>query len=274
MLANIDRHGKAIPIVLVHGSGFSKEVFERQFAGRTLAGRRLIAIDLPGHGESADATDPQAVYSFSGFADAILEFVSAKKLDPCIVAGWSLGGHAALDLIGRSDRIAGVMAFGAPPAANGPLGLIRSMHFCRLLLLAGKGRLSQAETEYFERTCLNGQRPGQFIETLQRVDPLMRPNVSRAIFARRTASQKELVETAEIPVCLLQGGDDALVRTNFMRNVSGPTLFGGETIVFEDCGHAPFLEQPEKFDRLLDEFATAVETGAAHRRVPDLAKAS
>lgn len=102
----------------------------------------------------------------------------------------------------------------------------------------------------------------------------MRPNVSKAILSRKTVSQKELVETASIPVCLLHGADDILVRTSYMRAVSGPALYRGGTIVLDDCGHAPFLEKPEQFDNLLNEFATAVETGTAIDGQLELAKAS
>ena len=263
MLACNVRKGEGIPIVLVHGSGFSKDVFARLFTSEQLAERHLLAIDLPGHGDSANAENPQETYSFSGFADAILGFIKERQLPHCIVAGWSLGGHAALDLIDRSEMVAGVMAFGAPPAPNGPMGLIRSMHFCRLLLLAGKGSLSEAETEYFERVCTNGYGQGRFLAALKRVDPLMRPNVSRSIMRRTLTSQKELVEAARTPVCLLQGADDVLVRTKYMRGIAGPAVFGGGTVILDDCGHAPFLEKPEQFDKLLDLFATSVESGAS-----------
>lgn len=265
MLAHIDRPGSGIPIVLVHGSGFSKEIFAGQFESDSLRDRHLIAVDLPGHGDTPNSADPRATYTYSGFAHAILDFICETDIDRCLVAGWSLGGHAAIDLIDKSDKVAGVMAFGAPPAPNGPLGIVRSMHFCRLLLLAGKGKLSDAEARYFEQACLNGHGKGRFLDTLARTDPMMRPCVSKGIMERKGASQKKIVENASTPVCLLQGSNDMLVRTNYMRGLAGSSLFGGHTIVFEGCGHAPFMEKPREFNDLLAQFAVSVEVQPATR---------
>lgn len=255
-----------MPIVFVHGSGFSKDVFHRQMESTTLGSHRLLALDLPGHGDSQNAATPEQTYSYRGLADAILSFLEAKQLDNCIIAGWSLGGHAALEMIDQSNRVAGIMAFGAPPAANGPIGLIRAMHFCRILLLAGKGKHSPKETEYFERMCLNSHDSGRYRSILQRVDPLMRPNVSKSIMHNKAMSQKQRVEQSNTPLCLLHGATDILVRLSFMKSIQSPALFRGETQVFDQCGHAPFLEKPEQFDRLLVDFCDAVASGAFDQR--------
>lgn len=271
MLAHIDRPGKEIPIVFLHGSGFSKDVFNHQMESEILGKHRLIALDLPGHGDSLNAEAPEQTYSYGGFAKSVLEFIKTKKLDKCIVAGWSLGGHAAMDMIDQSERVAGIMTFGSPPAPNGPIGLIRAMHFCRILLLAGKGKHSPKEIEYFERMCLNGQGAGKFQSVLERVDPLMRPNVSKNIMQNKETSQKQRVEQSNTPLCLLHGADDILVRLSYMRSIQSPALFRGETQVFEQCGHAPFMEQPESFDRLLTDFSQAVVNNEFQLETPPLA---
>lgn len=53
-------HGRGGPaIVLCHGNSSSHRTFEQQLRGELGRRFRLVAIDLPGHGESARARDPR-----------------------------------------------------------------------------------------------------------------------------------------------------------------------------------------------------------------------
>lgn len=220
-------------------------------------------MDLPGHGESSNAIDPGRTYSYRGLAESVLLFIELLGLERCIVAGWSLGGQAAIELVDNSKRIAGVMAFGAPPAPSGPLGLILSMHVSRILLLAGKPVFSDEDAIYFESATLAGHGHGRFLQDLHRVDPLMRPCVSRSILLSRGGSQRNLVEKTTTSVFLLNGENEPLVRNSYMKRLSGPALYGGKAHILHDCGHAPFVEKPDEFNSLLDQFAVHIEAGNA-----------
>lgn len=248
-----------LPIIFLHGSGFSSQVFKQQLQDDVLQNRRLIAIDLPGHGNSSDAKDPKLTYSYAGLASVINQFIVNLGIEKCIIAGWSLGGQVAIEMLDSAPHVAGVFAFGAPPAHNGPLGLILSMHFCKVLLLAGKGQHTLDDVIFFERECLHGHGHGRFLDDLLRVDPRMRPHISRSIMLGSGTSQRQRVEHSRTPICLLHGINDGLVRANYMQTIGGEALYGGSTIMFDDCGHAPFFENPEKFNNLLHQFADDVE---------------
>lgn len=248
-----------LPIIFLHGSGFSSKVFKPQLQSDVLQGRRLIALDLPGHGNSSDAADPKLTYSYAGFASVVNQFIVKLGIEKCIIAGWSLGGQIAIEMLDSAPHVAGVFAFGAAPAHNGPLGLILSMHFCKVLLLAGKGQHTLDDAIFFERECLHGYGNGRFLENLLRVDPRMRPLISKSIMLGGGISQRHRVEHSHTPICLLHGMNDGLIRVGYMHTIGGDALYGGGTVTLDDCGHAPFLENPEKFDNLLHQFADDVE---------------
>jgi len=273
-LAYLDREGDGLPIVFLHGSGFSKEVFENQFKSDALAGHRLIALDLPGHGQSKDADNAQDTYTYSGFAKEVLEFIEETKLVDCIVAGWSLGGQVALEMIDSAPQISGIVAFGAAPAANGPLGLIQSMHFSKTLLLAGKAEFTMGEARNFEEASLGAHADGRFIETLKRTDRKMRPSVARSLLYRYGTSQKARLENSATPVCLLHGRNEPLIRTSYMETLSNPMLYGGKTSIIENAAHAPFLEAQSEFDGHIKGFADAVSSGELISQPLELALAS
>jgi len=245
----------------LHGSGFSKEVFAKQFASKTLSHHRLIAVDLPGHGNSKDAQNPKETYSYSGLANSIVEFILELKIDNCIVMGWSLGGQIALELVDNTPQVSGIMTCGSAPAANGALGLIQSMHISRMLLLAGKATFTDQDAKYFEKTCFGDFTNYEFTETLKRTDKAMRPNISKSVLYGAGISQAKRLKNATKPVCLLHGLNENFIRTHYMKTLADPMLYTGETIFLDHSGHAPFVDATAQFDKVLKDFADVVEHG-------------
>ena len=88
--------GDGPPIVLVHGNSSSSRAFSRQLEGSLGRRRRVVAIDLLGHGRSEDATDA-AAYLLPGHALALIAIAGNFGLDQAVFVGWSLGGHILLE---------------------------------------------------------------------------------------------------------------------------------------------------------------------------------
>jgi pimeloyl-ACP methyl ester carboxylesterase len=93
-LAYLDQ-GEGDPILLIHGFASTKEVNWVQpgwFATLTGAGRRVIAIDNRGHGQSAKLYDPAAYHTTLMAADAgaLLDHLQIERAD---VMGYSMGAR-------------------------------------------------------------------------------------------------------------------------------------------------------------------------------------
>ena len=80
------------PLVLVHGAGGSLRHWPA--AVRRLPGRRVIALDLPGHGSSP----PPAHGSVGACARSVLGLLDALGVDRAAIGGHSMGGAVALTL--------------------------------------------------------------------------------------------------------------------------------------------------------------------------------
>ena len=87
--------GEGPPIVLVHGFASNKEVnwvYTGWVTALTGAGRRVIALDNRGHGESTKLYDPSAYHSATMAADvrALLDHLRLARAD---ILGYSLGAR-------------------------------------------------------------------------------------------------------------------------------------------------------------------------------------
>ncbi|HET8994458.1 MAG TPA: alpha/beta hydrolase [Rhodococcus sp. (in: high G+C Gram-positive bacteria)] len=84
------RTAEGVPVVLVHGMGGDARTWDGFTRRLTAAGRRVVAVDLRGHGRSARATS----YRFSEFAADIAGLCEHLGFDTVDLVGHSLGGHA------------------------------------------------------------------------------------------------------------------------------------------------------------------------------------
>jgi len=100
--------GEGEPIVLVHGFASSKEVnwvYPGWVTALTRAGRRVIALDNRGHGESSKLYDPAAYHSATMAEDvrALLDHLGIGRAD---VMGYSMGArNTAFLALAHPDRL-------------------------------------------------------------------------------------------------------------------------------------------------------------------------
>ena len=95
------------PVIFVHGTRSSAQVWERQVAALRARGIPALAIDLPGHGSRIGE-----IFTLEGAIAAIDDAVDSFDSAPVLV-GHSLGGYATLAYAGgHEDSIAGLMLSG------------------------------------------------------------------------------------------------------------------------------------------------------------------
>ena len=260
-----DSGGPGVPVVLLHGSGANRTVFDRQFTSPLLSRFRLIAPDLPGHGESDDAADA-AQYAMPGFAGSVEEMLLALDVEQAVLFGWSLGGHIAIEMAGRSNaEILGLMLCGAPPVASGPIGILRGFRTNLDLLLATRAQFSAADVQRFYELSYGSSGDPSFLDSIRRCDPRVRPAVAGSLRRGTGHDQRRVVETTELPIAMVNGIDEPFARLGYVAGLRYRHLWGGVCHIVPDAGHAPFRDQPEVFNDLLARFtAHAVAQAAIH----------
>jgi pimeloyl-ACP methyl ester carboxylesterase len=183
-----DDVGRGEPIVLVHGFGSDRTQNWRApgwYETLLQSGRRVVAPDIRGHGESDKPRDP-AAYAQDLRVSDVLAVMDAAGLKRTVVMGYSMGGYMAIHLAKRfgtrvdklivggvgetyfRDRgntlsgVAAALEVENPTTIEDPLGLM----FRRFVDQKGKDRLALA-------ACMRGSRttfsPSQLAEIPQKV---------------------------------------------------------------------------------------------------------
>ena len=253
-----------IPVLLIHGNSFCRGVFRNQLQGRIANNHRFIAFDLPGHGQSSNAPDPERSYTRPGLADAAVELLDNLGVTEAIVFGWSLGGHIGIEMISRFPRMRGLMISAAPPVGRNQMsqGFNASPH----LGVAGRQELSQADIDAFVEGIFGESAEAFLRDAVARADGRFRKRLFEAARAGEGVDQRLIVESSPVPLAVVNGGADHVVNLNYFDTVAYANLWEGRCHPLSGLGHSPFWEAPGDFDPVLERFLQDVETGRATRQ--------
>ncbi len=252
--------GDGEPVLFIHGNSSCKEVFGEQFSSPLLSGYRLVAIDLPGHGESEDAPDPQASYSFGGYADMAGQVIAALGLGRPAVFGWSLGGHVGMEMIGRNLPVARLMTAGSPPVSPDVPCLMQAFNIDpNAENLTAKPAFSDDDAlAYATHTSgVNGVVDPHLLAMVKRTDGRSRALMFQSVATGQPLNEIEIVGQSDVPLAIVNGAEDPFIKHEYFDALAYRALWGGKPVRLAGAAHAPFLQNPDAFNRLLAEFLKA-----------------
>jgi pimeloyl-ACP methyl ester carboxylesterase len=254
-IAVVQSSGKGLPVLLIHGNSSCKEVFRKQYESDLGKAYRMIAMDLPGHGASSNAFDPVATYSMPGYASAAGEVLDALGIDRAVIVGWSLGGHIAIEMVKSWPGTAGIMITGAPPVRRDMDAIMAGFKPTPSLLLAGKNQFTPEDFKAFGELTL-GKLAGnpELDRALHRTDGAARELNFASLAAGKASDQRDIAETAQVPIAVVNGEKDPLVNVDYVGSLKYRTLWDEHCFVLRGLAHVPFLEAPEVFNPILARF--------------------
>ena len=239
------------PLLFLHGVGSDRSAWDAQLEhfGEE---RTVLAIDLPGYGESAAA--PVGRDTRQHFADVALAVLDALDIAQAHVCGLSLGGVIAIAVASRApDRLASLML--ADSFARHPEGraiLERS--------LAGAGELGMAGLAENRVDALLAQPADpalrrRVVATMSRIDPAAYARAAEAVWL---ADQRREVAAISLPTLILYGSQDQITPPSLSEELK--LLIPHAALVeIAGAGHLPNLEQPATFNRVVAAFLNHVE---------------
>ena len=252
--------------MLLHGVATSRLIWSR-VAESLAQRRRVIAVDLPGFGESA-AAGPG--FELEQVADRLVERLGLARLD---LVGHSLGGAVAVAAAARHPGVVRRLVLVAPaglapraPRAAAALGAAaeRAVHVRRVLGpgLAGRARGRQA---LFGATVADAARlhPADARLLLDASGGARR--VAAGVRSALEANLRDAFAASAVPVGLIWGTADRIVPyagLDALRGLRPDALV--ETL--PATGHIPQVERPAAFVAALERILEGLGEGRGARR--------
>lgn len=228
-------------ILLIHGAYQSRLAWDKQMLDSLGDEFRLVAMDLRGHGLSDKPEDEEA-YRAELWADDVHAVIQQLDVVNPVLVGWSFGGLVVLDYLYHygDDQIAGINMVGTAASTTEDEEDPEEGPFLEEVESRGEFVRSMPYEEFSPRDHyyflgFNVLAP---VESIYKIE-----------------DYNDFLSEIEIPVLITHGKEDTVVSLDEERvqtmidNFPQPS-----TSYYENVGHLPFWEAPERFNRELRAF--------------------
>lgn len=258
-IAYYESSGTGPAIMLIHGNSSSGLSYQQQINSALGEKYRLVALDLPGHGNSEPFAEMSA-YGMPGYAAVVAAAAEALDMQDAVFVGWSLGGHIVLEAHNQLEKAKGFVLFGTPPLAFPP-AMEEAFLPNPVVNIGFKPDVTEEEARAYATAFFTPGVPAPevpFVTDVLRTDGNARAGLAASIKPNGYQDEVEIVAHLSIPLAIFQGKEEQLVNETYISKLTMPTLWRNEVQVIDGAGHAAQWEQPEEFNNLLKAFVTDI----------------
>ena len=242
------------PILFIHGWSQNHLCWEKQYDSALTGEFRLVAFDLRGHGMSEAPLDAEHYTDGTLWADDVAAIIDQLRLDRPVLVGWSYGAFVICDYVRThgQDRVTAInFVEGVVRLGEAAFGTFIGPGFLDHFVDATADDLPTniRAMRAFVRACLVKPLSDDDLETAICWNVVVPARV-RAHLAAREIDDDEVLRALEVPLLVTHGRADSVVLPAMAEHVLA-TCPTAEASWYEGVGHAPHLEEPERFNREL-----------------------
>lgn len=260
----VQETGSGEALVLVHGIATDRRIWD-SVTPELARSRRVVALDLPGFGQSAPAGED---FDLERVAGRIARGLAGRGLKgPVDLVGHSLGGGVAITLAVLRPRLVRRLILVAPAGLRPlPAPISRLLATSADAALAARRRAASLTEVAWGRRLLLAMTAADGAG----VSPtLARQMIEASASARRTEPALATITSADLrpvlarvraPVGVIWGEADRTVPIRALEELTGARP-DALIVRLSDAGHVPMVERPDAFIAALERLLSELPTG-------------
>ncbi|MEV5410233.1 alpha/beta fold hydrolase [Thermopolyspora sp. NPDC052614] len=252
-----DDHGTGEPpVVLVHGTPFDRSMWRPQIDHLRRYGRRVIALDLRGYGES---TVVPGITRLDAFARDIAALLDHLAVDGCVLGGLSMGGQIVMEFCRLfPGRVRGLLLADTTHRADTDEGRRARDAMAERLLREGMKPYAHEVLPKMISPATVERLPAVADHVLTMMCATAPEGAAAALRGRGLRPDyTETLARIRVPTLIVVGADDEYTPVADARLMHD--LIPGSTLtIIENAAHMPNLERPAEFNQALDGLLRAV----------------
>ena len=231
---------------------------------------RVITVDLRGHGESSGGGNAPTIERIARDVEELAVFLG---LGEAIGVGWSLGASVLWQVLAgpEGDRFCGAVVIDMTArvrnGAGWDLGLtVEACEARSAAIDADFQNFAQAAGQAIFAQPIAPERKG-IADWASAEFSRSDPSAIAAVWASLVdLDSRALLRQIHHPTLIVHGAQSSLYSDDTADHLVA-ALPNASAVRFQSSGHAPHLEQPEKFNQLLREFADRLSCGRAPQAI-------
>jgi pimeloyl-ACP methyl ester carboxylesterase len=248
-----DVHGsdRAPPIVLVHGLGLCRELWNHHLP-ELAAAHRVVSYDLYGHGDSAPLADEA---SLTGYSEQLVALLDEVEIERAAIVGFSIGGminrRAALD---HPERIWALAILNSPHDRGDVAQREVETRAARAKSEGAMGTMDAALERWFTPAFLASEPPAAELVRHWRASVDSRSYAEAAwVLAHGVRELTGPGRRLEVPSLVMTCENDIGSTPAMARSIAA-AIDGAETVIVPDLRHLGLIEDPAAFTAPLVDF--------------------
>jgi len=241
-------------ILCLHALGHSSKDYSKMFEDDRFNEYRIIALDFPGHGNSADGKETVSSAYYARLTEKLIDQLQLKNI---VVLGNSIGGAVAIRLASnKKNNITSIQL--ANPAGLDKGGLLPKFFLPFMVFFFKKGQQKHPKFQkwfkyYYQKVLPSAEaidRRNEIIGQAYQLAPILVEGWKS--FALPSEDIKKLIPEIDCPVLVTWAMKDKKVQ--YSRNIGAVNKIKQLDLVKYKIGHTPILENPKQFLNDLFEF--------------------
>lgn len=244
-------YGSGIPVVLLHGYLESSLIWG-SFAEKLAAKYRVIAIDLPGHGQSETCGE---IHTMEFMAKIIFELFETLNIEKAFIIGHSLGGYVTLAFLDLyPDKVSGICLFHSHPFADSKETILKRK---REIEVVNAGKKNLMYPDNVTKMYADGNL-SNFSSALERSKIIASQTPVTGLIAvlngmMKRPSRAILMEKGLVPCLWLLGKYDNYINYEVItEKIKLPP--DAYVVILEKSGHLGFIEEETESLKVIIKF--------------------
>jgi pimeloyl-ACP methyl ester carboxylesterase len=238
-------------LLFLHGLGGGHHAWDGQLAHFAGLGFASHAWDQPGYGHSP-TVEP---YDLEQVSAALKRLIESLGGEPVVLVGHSMGGMIAQEAYARfPELIKGlVLGFTSASFGGGSEEFVRQFVEARVAPLNQGQSMAQVAASLMPKMRGAKSDPAGLAHAQAIMASIPPETYRKAVQLLTTFDRKDNLKNIRVPTLLVAGSDDRTAPPPVMERMH-KAIPDSQYVVLAGCGHLGPMDQPERFNAVLQKF--------------------